>query len=74
MDALGSWTYSSIFGLQDGEATEVAPEGAGASVVQPVHLSTSVWEQVEATTSKQGQTCRTKRLGEKTVEDGFVER
>eukprot|EP00435_Cladocopium_sp_Y103_P074863 s15_g51.t2 len=26
MDALGSWT-SSIFGLQDGEATEVAPEG-----------------------------------------------
>lgn len=27
MDALGSWTYSSIFGLQDGEATEVAPEG-----------------------------------------------
>ena len=38
MDALGSWTYSSIFGLQDGEATEVAPEGAGASVVQPVQL------------------------------------
>eukprot|EP00435_Cladocopium_sp_Y103_P074856 s15_g51.t1 len=54
MDALGSWT-SSIFGLQDGEATEVAPEG---NHVQPQDVQDQA-VCASATPQPTGTRCRT---------------